>query len=156
MYIFLAILIVIACILLIGVVLIQKSKGGGLASDYSGGNQYLGYRKTTDFIEKATWTLAIFVCVISIFASFAMRGWGGSKSAIAPAAQQAAPAKTENAAQPLTTQPSGEKPAIKTEAAPEAKTEAAPAAKTEAAPAAKTEAAPEAKADAPAKDQPTE
>ena len=57
MYIFLSILIVLACALLIAVVLIQKSKGGGLASDYSSGNQYLGYRKTTDFIEKATWGL---------------------------------------------------------------------------------------------------
>ena len=54
MYIFLSILIVIASLILIGAVLIQKSKGGGLASDYSSGNQYLGYRKTTDFIEKAT------------------------------------------------------------------------------------------------------
>ncbi len=73
MYIFLSILIVIACLLLIGAVLIQKSKGGGLASDYSQGNQYLGYRKTTDFIEKATWSLAIFICVISILASFTIK-----------------------------------------------------------------------------------
>ncbi|MBD5358058.1 MAG: preprotein translocase subunit SecG [Bacteroides sp.] len=73
MYIFLIILIVIACLLLIGAVLIQKSKGGGLASDYSQGNQYLGYRKTTDFIEKATWSLAIFICVVSILASFAIK-----------------------------------------------------------------------------------
>ncbi|MDE6330495.1 MAG: preprotein translocase subunit SecG, partial [Muribaculaceae bacterium] len=73
MYIFLSILIVVACVLLVCVVLIQKSKGGGLASDYSGGNQYLGYRKTTDFIEKATWGLAIFICVVSICASFAIR-----------------------------------------------------------------------------------
>lgn len=70
MYIFLSILIVLACVLLIGAVLIQKSKGGGLASDYSQGNQYLGYKKTTDFIEKATWSLAVFICVISILASF--------------------------------------------------------------------------------------
>ena len=86
MYIFLAILIVIACVLLIGVVLIQKSKGGGLASDYSSGNQFLGYRKTTDFIEKATWSLAIFICIISIFASFAIRGAHYNRSSIAPAA----------------------------------------------------------------------
>lgn len=70
MYIFLSILIVLACVLLIGAVLVQKSKGGGLASDYSQGNQFLGYRKTTDFIEKATWSLAVFICVISILASF--------------------------------------------------------------------------------------
>ena len=73
MYIFLSILIVIASILLMGVVLIQKSKGGGLASDYSSGHQYLGYRKTTDFIEKATWGLAIFITVMSICASFTVK-----------------------------------------------------------------------------------
>ena len=67
--------------LLIGAVLIQKSKGGGLASDYSQGNQFLGYRKTTDFIEKATWSLAVFICVISILASFTITK-PNSKSAI--------------------------------------------------------------------------
>ena len=96
MYIFLCILIVIACLLLIGVVLIQKSKGGGLASDYSGANQYMGYRKTTDFIEKATWTLAIFICVISVCASFAIKTpVNVSSIAPAPAATSApAPAPT--------------------------------------------------------------
>lgn len=88
MYIFLSILIVLACVLLICVVLIQKSKGGGLASDYSGGNQYLGYRKTTDFIEKATWGLAIFICVLSICAAFAI------KQPINHSAIQSAPAQT--------------------------------------------------------------
>lgn len=97
MYIFLSILIVIASILLIGAVLIQKSKGGGLASDYSSGNQYLGYRKTTDFIEKATWTLAIFICVISICASFAVKtpvNVSSIQPASAPAPTNAAPAPT--------------------------------------------------------------
>ncbi|MDE7159573.1 MAG: preprotein translocase subunit SecG [Muribaculaceae bacterium] len=88
MYIFLSILIVIASLLLIGVVLIQKSKGGGLASDYSSGNQYMGYRKTTDFIEKATWTLAIFICVVSICASFAIKT-PVTASSMAPAAPAA-------------------------------------------------------------------
>ena len=59
--------------MLIGAVLIQKSKGGGLASNYASGNQYMGYRKTTDFIEKATWALAIAICVLSICASFAIK-----------------------------------------------------------------------------------
>ena len=84
MYIFLCILIVLAALLLIGAVLIQKSKGGGLASDYSQGNQYMGYRKTTDFIEKATWSLAIFICVLSICASFAIKT-PVTRSAMAPA-----------------------------------------------------------------------
>ncbi|MDE7402797.1 MAG: preprotein translocase subunit SecG [Muribaculaceae bacterium] len=95
MYIFFAILIVIASVLLVGAVLIQKSKGGGLASDYSSGNQYLGYRKTTDFIEKATWGLAIFICVLSICASFTVKAPVNVSSitpASAPAPSSAAPA----------------------------------------------------------------
>lgn len=123
MYIFLSILIVIACVLLVGVVLIQKSKGGGLASDYSSGNQYLGYRKTTDFIEKATWSLAIFICVASICATFAIKQ-PVNVSSMAPAT----PAPT-SAAAPA--------PAAKPTAAPAAKPAAKPAAAPAAAPAAK-------------------
>ena len=41
----------IAALLMIGIVLIQESKGGGLASRFSGYNQIGGVRKTTDFIE---------------------------------------------------------------------------------------------------------
>ena len=106
MYIFLSILIVIACVLLIGAVLIQKSKGGGLASAYSSGNQYLGYRKTTDFIEKATWSLAIFICVISICASFAVKtpvNVSNITPAAAPAPNSAAPAPVNAPAKPAAT-----------------------------------------------------
>lgn len=70
MYITLAILITIASLLLIGVILIQKSKGGGLAANVNNYNQFMGVRKTTDFIEKATWGLAIFICVLSIWSAF--------------------------------------------------------------------------------------
>lgn len=66
----LSILIFIASILLIGVVLIQKSKGGGLAASASNYNQFMGVKKTTDFVEKATWGLAIFICVLSIATPF--------------------------------------------------------------------------------------
>ena len=66
MIIVISILIFLASILLIGVVLIQKSKGGGLAANVNNYNQFMGVRKTTDFIEKLTWGLAIFICVLSI------------------------------------------------------------------------------------------
>ena len=66
----LSVLIFLASILLIGVVLIQKSKGGGLAASASNYNQFMGVKKTTDFVEKATWGLAIFICVISIATPF--------------------------------------------------------------------------------------
>jgi len=70
MYTIFAILIVIASILLVGVILIQKSKGGGLAANVNNYNQFMGVRKTTDFVEKATWGLAIFICVLSIASAF--------------------------------------------------------------------------------------
>ena len=70
MYIIFAILIVIASILLIGVILIQKSKGGGLAANVNSYNQFMGVRKTTDFVEKATWALAGFICAASIATAF--------------------------------------------------------------------------------------
>ena len=61
MYTIFAILIIIASVLLVLVVLVQNPKGGGLSSSFGGGsgNQIMGAKKTTDFLEKATWTLAI-------------------------------------------------------------------------------------------------
>lgn len=66
MYIFITILIVLAAILMILAVLVQKSKGGGLASGFASSNQIMGVRKTTDFLEKFTWTLAGTIIVLSI------------------------------------------------------------------------------------------
>ena len=70
MYTLLIILIVIAAVLMIGIVLIQESKGGGLASNFSSYNQIGGVRKTTDFIEKTTWGLAVAMVVISIACAY--------------------------------------------------------------------------------------
>jgi preprotein translocase subunit SecG len=55
---------------MIGIVLIQESKGGGLASNFASYNQIGGVRKTTDFIEKTTWGLAIAMVVISIVCAY--------------------------------------------------------------------------------------
>jgi preprotein translocase subunit SecG len=66
MYIVLSVLLLIVCILLILIVLVQNSKGGGLASNFSSSNQYMGVRKTADFLEKSTWTLAIILLLLSL------------------------------------------------------------------------------------------
>ena len=68
MYVLLTILIVIAAVLLILLVLVQNSKGGGLAAGFSSGNQVMGAPKTADFLEKASWTLAAIIIVLSIIA----------------------------------------------------------------------------------------
>lgn len=70
LYTLFVILIVIAALLMIGIVLIQESKGGGLASNFSSSNSVLGVRKTTDFIEKATWGLAAAMVVFSVVCAY--------------------------------------------------------------------------------------
>jgi preprotein translocase subunit SecG len=66
MAILLSILIILTCTILILAVLVQNPKGGGLASGFSSGSQVMGVRRTADFLEKATWTLAVLLMVFSI------------------------------------------------------------------------------------------
>jgi preprotein translocase subunit SecG len=63
------VLIFIVCILLVLIVLVQNSKGGGLASNFAASTQIMGARRTTDFLEKATWTLAGALLFFSLVAS---------------------------------------------------------------------------------------
>ncbi len=73
MYYLITILIIISSIILVLVVLVQNSKGGGLASNFSASNQIMGVKKTSDFLEKATWTLAIVVLGLSLLSIFAIQ-----------------------------------------------------------------------------------
>jgi preprotein translocase subunit SecG len=81
MYILVSVLILITCVLLVLVVLVQNSKGGGLASNFASSNQYMGVRKTADFLEKATWTLAVILLVLSLVSSFIIPPSGKIKAA---------------------------------------------------------------------------
>lgn len=89
MYPLIIVLVIIAAILMCGIVLIQESKGGGLASGFSSSNQIMGVRKTTDFLEKATWGLAIAIVVLSVAsAAFVTKGQVEEKPLDVPAATQ--------------------------------------------------------------------
>ena len=70
MYTLFVILIVLASFCMIGIVLIQESKGGGLASAFSSANSSFGVRQTTNFIEKTTWTLAAAMVIISVICAY--------------------------------------------------------------------------------------
>jgi preprotein translocase subunit SecG len=61
-----SILIILVCILLILVVLVQNSKGGGIQSQFGAATQIMGVKRGTEFIEKATWGLAIALIALSI------------------------------------------------------------------------------------------
>jgi preprotein translocase subunit SecG len=75
-------LIILICLLLIVVVLIQNSKGGGLSSQFAGSNQLMGVRRTSDFLEKATYTLALALLLMSLLSSATISK--GSVAAEAP------------------------------------------------------------------------
>ena len=66
----LLIIIVILALFLCFVVTIQNSKGGGLAAGFASSNQIMGVRKTTDILEKTTWTLIISIAVLSILTAY--------------------------------------------------------------------------------------
>lgn len=66
---FITVLIIIVGILLGLVVLIQNPKGGGLASGFSGANQFGGVQRTNDFLDKSTWTLVIVLFTLSVLSS---------------------------------------------------------------------------------------
>ena len=66
----LLIIIVILAVFLCFVVTIQNSKGGGLAAGFASSNQIMGVRKTTDILEKTTWTLIASIAILSIITAY--------------------------------------------------------------------------------------
>lgn len=73
---FLTILIAVVCLLLMGAVLIQNPKGGGVDSTFGGAsaNQMFGAAKSTDFIEKITWGLAATLFILCIITAIVVSG----------------------------------------------------------------------------------
>jgi len=78
MYALITVLIVVVCVCLTLIVLVQNSKGGGLAANFSASNQIMGVRKTADFLEKATWTLASSLIALCLLAAFILPSSGDS------------------------------------------------------------------------------
>ena len=90
MQIFVFVLIIIVCVFLALIVLIQNPKGGGLDSSFQSANQIGGVKRTADFLEKSTWSLAIglfVLCLVS--AGIQERGTGINTTT--PLYQESAP-----------------------------------------------------------------
>lgn len=114
MYIVFIVLTVIVSIMLIGIVLIQKSKGGGLSSQFGNASSVMGVRQTNDFLEKTTWTLAALILVFSVASAYTLpkASDGVQIRTVAPAAPAlpggndfATPDATEAPAAPATEAP---------------------------------------------------
>ena len=100
MYGLFSILILITCALLLLVILVQNPKGGGLSSTFGEGNQFMGVKKTSDFLEKSTWTLALALVALTLVSNFAIdRTEGDQQSDIIEQVEDSAdefiPAETE-------------------------------------------------------------
>ena len=117
MYTIITILIILTSVLLVLIVLVQNPKGGGLSTGIIGSSQVMGVKKTTDFIEKLTWGLALTLVVLSLLAGLTLpnkedRNVGTSmqeqidNSTAAPAQQNPAPAQN----QPAQSQPGNPTP----------------------------------------------
>lgn len=121
MYTTISILIVIASVLLTIIVLIQNSKGGGLAANFASGNQTFGVRQTADFLEKATWTLAITIIVLCVLATAFVSTGGKEGSAVQQKIENTAPVQGQPqfpSSTPSST-PSTEKAPTETPATPQ-------------------------------------
>ncbi len=78
------VLIALVSVLLMGAVLIQNPKGGGVDSTFGGNasNQMFGAAKSTDFIEKVTWGLAIALFALCIITTLMAGGDAGAAAEI--------------------------------------------------------------------------
>jgi len=110
MFITLIILASIVAILLILAVLIQNPKGGGIAANFSAANQIAGVKKTNEFVEKATWTLAIALFVFAIGSRFVYTQNVEQRNAFLDRIENSTPAAPAPAASnsPVPQQPSSE------------------------------------------------
>ena len=96
-----SIIIMLASVLLVFVVFIQNPKGGGLSSDFGSAQQLGGVQKTNDFVDKATWSLAGVVAVLSIVLTLRTK----SPEPVTPEPAQTEQGQTQNG------QPAGQQPA---------------------------------------------
>ncbi|WP_235296330.1 preprotein translocase subunit SecG [Portibacter marinus] len=87
---FLTVIIALICILLMLVVLIQNPKGGGVDSTFGGqgANQMFGAAKSTDFIEKLTWGLAIALFAMCIVTVLVVNGQSVGDGSLVPLQSQ--------------------------------------------------------------------
>ncbi len=76
--IFLALIIIVAFLLVV-VIMVQNPKGGGLSSSFGGGgaNQLGGVQKTTDFLDKSTWTLATLLLALILLSNVTIMDGNG-------------------------------------------------------------------------------
>jgi preprotein translocase subunit SecG len=103
-----SILTILVCILLVLVILVQNSKGGGIQSQFGAATQIMGVKRGTEFIEKATWALSITLialCVLMAPKTGGLNSDAETGSLAKKKAQTAVPVPQQQNQQPISTQP---------------------------------------------------
>jgi len=74
------VLIIIVAFLLVVVIMVQNPKGGGLSSSFGGsGSQIVGgVKKTGDFLDKSTWTLATILIALILLSNISLHSGSAS------------------------------------------------------------------------------
>lgn len=102
-------LIVFLAIILVLAILAQNAKGGGLSSQFggSGASNMFGVKKTGDFLEKATWGIAITIIVLALATNlnFVTPSRTAPTNEIFEKAGEEAPTGTQNISPPTEVQP---------------------------------------------------
>lgn len=73
------ILIIFVAFLLVTVIMVQNPQGGGLSASFGGGGQQMGgVKKTSDFLDKSTWTLAILLLALILLSNISLMTGGAT------------------------------------------------------------------------------
>ena len=105
-------LITLVCFLLIIAVMVQNPKGGGLSSSLGGSQMLGGVQKTTDFLDKSTWTLGGILIALILLSSLSFNGattgskvLGEDETSVPTTTIPTTPEATKQAAPAATTAP---------------------------------------------------
>ncbi|EIJ38753.1 preprotein translocase subunit SecG [Galbibacter orientalis] len=104
------VLIIIVAFLLVLVIMVQNPKGGGLSSSFGGGGSQVvgGVKKTGDFLDKSTWTLATILVALILLSNITLISNDSTESKLLDG-------RDVQTTAPSTTVPSAEVPATATD-----------------------------------------
>ncbi len=91
-------IIILSSILLILAVYVQNPKGGGINSNFGSPSQLGGVQKSTEFIDKLTWSLAGIIVVSSILITIRQPKPPKPVQQTAPKTEQQGPTDSKNTA----------------------------------------------------------
>jgi preprotein translocase subunit SecG len=103
-------LIILFSVLLVFVILAQNSKGGGLTSQFGGSSasNIIGIKKTSDLLEKLTWSFIVGIMLLCLSVNFLTPNTGSSPNDLLDKAGEQAPVNQPTIELPAPTDSAGQ------------------------------------------------